>query len=588
MNAMNTMKNIDHPQLQGNVLSRSIGDRADSRESSAKQSDDSEFDLELVQARLAAQPAVVPMPEKLINQGNDQASDKTGEMTVEKTVEKAIGQAQVGDKNPLSLKSANSIQIELPTVTSRIPTLNQTLQQASTELTRGQADIGKMGAQIHSASELDSETGAPNMDSPFDGASRLMGAAGTPASGNEKKMLTRSGGVQLSSGHPMGEIEIGARVSKEKYLPTQVGLPLSDLNSDSSDLNLAQFDLEPSQSIQESSPQRKWVSGNDFLATKNTLVNTQVIPNPLKNSEQSESMLKGADPQNLVLAGGASLLKPMIKEKPLFGSELSARKVGAFQAGSLFQELKGEKTATPLIPGAVTAQKQALPQILMKERVKEKLAFGEEQSPALSLDSSTLVQVPGQLGSPPELASKQAPKSEVTAQVLGNPGRPERLAPEGLSNMGLGILRTSYQGGGEIRVRLRPDHLGELNIRVLTDGNRVALKIQASDERSKKILEESLGSLKQNLSAQNLSLGTVDLSVAKNDSPLDMKPFQGPTEFLSDSGQGRNQNNSQPERFYEDQKAPRQEAGNSLRRSGEMLRNMTKNSQGMSRLDVMV
>ena len=65
-----------------------------------------------------------------------------------------------------------------------------------------------------------------------------------------------------------------------------------------------------------------------------------------------------------------------------------------------------------------------------------------------------------------------------------------------------------------MHIRLKPENLGELHVRVMTDGTQVGLHIQASDEKSKKILEESLSHLKESMAAQNLTLGSVELTVA--------------------------------------------------------------------------
>jgi flagellar hook-length control protein FliK len=76
----------------------------------------------------------------------------------------------------------------------------------------------------------------------------------------------------------------------------------------------------------------------------------------------------------------------------------------------------------------------------------------------------------------------------------------------------------SANGGGEIRIRLKPENLGELHVRVVTDGRNVGLHIQASDEKARKILEESLSHLKDSMATQNLSLGAVDLTVGRSHS----------------------------------------------------------------------
>ena len=112
--------------------------------------------------------------------------------------------------------------------------------------------------------------------------------------------------------------------------------------------------------------------------------------------------------------------------------------------------------------------------------------------------------------------------SEVAGHVVPGEMARERLTRETLLGMSNEIQNIAQKGtGGEMRVRLKPDGLGELNLHVMTRGQAVGLKIQASNEQAKKILEESIGFLKETLANQNLSLAKVDVSVtqATNSSP---------------------------------------------------------------------
>ena len=68
---------------------------------------------------------------------------------------------------------------------------------------------------------------------------------------------------------------------------------------------------------------------------------------------------------------------------------------------------------------------------------------------------------------------------------------------------------------GEIKIRLKPDHLGELRMNVRTDGQKVSLQIHAQDGNSKKIIEESLGALKDGLSNHQLLLSSVEVAVTQ-------------------------------------------------------------------------
>ena len=89
---------------------------------------------------------------------------------------------------------------------------------------------------------------------------------------------------------------------------------------------------------------------------------------------------------------------------------------------------------------------------------------------------------------------------------------------------------------GEIKIRLRPDHLGELVMNVRTQGQQVSLQIKATDGESKKILEDSISSLRDSLSQQNLSLSKVE--VVSSPAASFATPDQNPN-LMSDSGAQR-------------------------------------------------
>ena len=140
---------------------------------------------------------------------------------------------------------------------------------------------------------------------------------------------------------------------------------------------------------------------------------------------------------------------------------------------------------------------------------------------------------------------------QLTAQVTQGANAQDRLTSESLISMSTGIRNFSLNGGGEMRIRLKPNDLGEVSLRVITDGSRVDLKIQASSEKSKQIIEESIQSLRESLSNQNLTLSQVDLSVvggshAKsegNESNQSFQQFtQNPLDFSdSNARDGQNQ-----------------------------------------------
>jgi flagellar hook-length control protein FliK len=98
---------------------------------------------------------------------------------------------------------------------------------------------------------------------------------------------------------------------------------------------------------------------------------------------------------------------------------------------------------------------------------------------------------------------------------------------------------------GEIKIRLKPDHLGELVMNVKSRGNEVSIQIKTHDLEAKKIIEESIGRLKESLSVQNLSLSKMDVvsqspGMQSADQSMQMDFNQGQTPFGRGDSQGWN------------------------------------------------
>jgi hypothetical protein len=152
----------------------------------------------------------------------------------------------------------------------------------------------------------------------------------------------------------------------------------------------------------------------------------------------------------------------------------------------------------------------------------------------------------------PFAAGAQAMKMD--GSVVAGSMSQNRLNSESVGGIAQSIRQLG--NGGEVRIRLKPDHLGELHLKVMTggrSGSEVGLQIHASDDRAKKILEESLGSLRESLASQNLSLAKVDVQVAQpsssanlgSDSNQDRPGLAGQQNFSSNSGDGNRGNSAQ-------------------------------------------
>ena len=120
-------------------------------------------------------------------------------------------------------------------------------------------------------------------------------------------------------------------------------------------------------------------------------------------------------------------------------------------------------------------------------------------------------------GIAPALISSGAAVPVMTGQTTQGAAMKDRLASESLKQISEQIGTVSAKGpgmqNGEMRIRLKPDDLGEVHLRVNTNGNQVGLQVQASNDRAKKIIEESLVHLKDSLAHQNLVLAKADIGV---------------------------------------------------------------------------
>jgi flagellar hook-length control protein FliK len=62
------------------------------------------------------------------------------------------------------------------------------------------------------------------------------------------------------------------------------------------------------------------------------------------------------------------------------------------------------------------------------------------------------------------------------------------------------------QGGGEMNVKMSPDGLGEVQLKVLLQDGKVNIEMQTQDKSVKKLIEDSLSELKSSLAAHRLSV----------------------------------------------------------------------------------
>jgi flagellar hook-length control protein FliK len=71
-------------------------------------------------------------------------------------------------------------------------------------------------------------------------------------------------------------------------------------------------------------------------------------------------------------------------------------------------------------------------------------------------------------------------------------------------------------GQSELRLNLKPDFLGQVRMRIITENNQVTLKILTEYVAVKDIIETNIHQLKADLQSQGLEINSLDVSVTKD------------------------------------------------------------------------
>lgn len=103
------------------------------------------------------------------------------------------------------------------------------------------------------------------------------------------------------------------------------------------------------------------------------------------------------------------------------------------------------------------------------------------------------------------------------------------------------------KGGGEAVVKLNPEGLGEVSMKVVVKDGRVNLEMTASSKEAKKLIEESIGDLKMGLGAHKLAMDSVKVDVGNDaKSGLNQQQQQNPRQDLMNQ-----QNREQARQFFQ-------------------------------------
>ena len=234
---------------------------------------------------------------------------------------------------------------------------------------------------------------------------------------------------------------------------------------------------------------------------------------------------------------------------------------------------------------------------LRNNLLKNPIAQSQSQS---SLDLGTVLKSNGKKDKLEALTGKEAFAGTLATRFENGPHLKTIDAPVTTGGSGKTVLShdsvhqvaqsvnmlSQARQDGEIKIRLRPDHLGELHMSVKTQGQQVSIEIKAQNSESKKIIEASLASLKDSLGQQNLTLARIDIvnAPAHAQNAADQGMQMDMSQFRQNSGQGSgngsergfDQGSGRQDLSYEDMSAPvnlntARRAGMNARSAGQGL-----------------
>jgi len=146
----------------------------------------------------------------------------------------------------------------------------------------------------------------------------------------------------------------------------------------------------------------------------------------------------------------------------------------------------------------------------------------------------------------------------------------------------------AQKGGGEIRMSLKPDHLGEIQLKVAMEGNRVNVQMTTERGEVKKLIEQSANDLRHGLAGHNLSMDKLDVSVGNRDTQSFSKSqpdFGAARDFANNFHQQQNNRREFMDNMSSLRGGP-QKTMSTMDRAAQAQRSMSARSSASGRLNV--
>jgi len=147
-----------------------------------------------------------------------------------------------------------------------------------------------------------------------------------------------------------------------------------------------------------------------------------------------------------------------------------------------------------------------------KESAKDNLT---QEALTAASETQQVANDPGQ--SQPDSGAMQASRDVAESQMLPNTSLMERLDQARLVNRVAGAFRSLANQSGTIRMKLHPEELGALTLRMQIESGKVTAKLEAETETAKQVLLANIETLKKRLKEQNLEVSAFEIEVVASE-----------------------------------------------------------------------
>lgn len=122
-------------------------------------------------------------------------------------------------------------------------------------------------------------------------------------------------------------------------------------------------------------------------------------------------------------------------------------------------------------------------------------------------------------------------------------------------------------GGGEMTVKMTPEGMGEVNLKVMLDNGKINIEMNAQDKSVKKMLEESLSDLKSSLASHQMRVEHVKINNVVAVDTQNQAQFQSDANSSNSSFQNRQQQEMNMQNFANSNSGRQREQGSSYQTS---------------------